>query len=371
MEATVMTASHIVPPSKIQSELYNLWESLENKNKVKASLFNLIFYTKKSPRDEYIRRIAQKIIEKFPARIFFISSDPTITEGPVKTAVSIMSAEQGEYDITCDFIEVLVGPSFEEQVPFIILPHIIPDLPIFLVWAEDPLLDSPLRQQLQKFATRLIFDSETAKDLPGFAKAILKIKAESNCEIADLNWARLESWRDLLVAVFNDPSHLSKLRKIHTLRISYNAQETPFFCHTRIQSIYLQSWLACRLQWTLEGSSVKKEVLHFNYVNSAKQKISVMIEPQRHANLPPGLIVSLELSDGQQENFHFERSLSLPNQISCSYSSSSACSLPTKFLIAKGESGQSLVKEICHKGTSNHYLEIVNLLSMMEPLSLC
>lgn len=366
-----MTASHIVPPSKIQSELNNMWSSLENKNKMRASLFNLIFYSKKSPRDEYTRKIAQKIIEKFPARIFFISSDPDGKDQPVKTAVSIMSAEQGEFEITCDFIEVAVTKKTEDQVPFIILPHIIPDLPIFLVWAEDPAENTPLLQELQKFATRLIFDSETAEDLPGFARSILKMKTDSNCEIADLNWARLESWRDLLSAVFKEPVNLNKLKKIHSLTITYNSQETPFFCHTRIQSIYLQAWLACRLQWTLEKSDVKKDSINFSYSNMAKEKISVNIKSERHAKLPPGLIISLELSDGKDEHFQFERSLETPNQISCEYSTSSSCSLPTKFLIAKGESGQSLVKEICHKGTSNHYLQIITLLSKMEPFTLC
>ena len=293
-----MTASHIVPPSKIQAELNSMWSSLDNKNKMRASLFNLIFYSKKSSRDEYTRKIAQKIIEKFPARIFFISSDPETNDSPVKTAVSIMSAEQGEFEITCDFIEVAVTKETENQVPFIILPHIIPDLPIFLVWAEDPTHNTPLLQELQKFATRLIFDSETAEDLPGFAKSILKMKTDSNCEIADLNWARLESWRDLLSAVFKEPANLNKLRKIRSLKITYNAHETPFFCHTRIQSIYLQSWLACRLQWTLEKSDVKNDIMNFSYLNMAKEKISVTIQSQRYAQLPPGLIISLELSRG-------------------------------------------------------------------------
>ncbi|MCX6989577.1 MAG: glucose-6-phosphate dehydrogenase assembly protein OpcA [Chlamydiae bacterium] len=366
-----MTASRIVPPSKIQSELNVLWSSLENKNKMRASLFNLIFYSKKSPRDEYIRRIAQKIIEKFPARIFFISSETGDNNNPVRTAVSIMSAEQGEFDVTCDFIEVSATDQTENQVPFIILPHIIADLPIFLVWAEDPTVQTPLRRELEKFATRLIFDSETAKDLPAFAKSILKSKIDSNCEIADLNWARLESWRDLLTAIFNEPKNLSTLKKVKKLHISYNAQETPFFCHTKIQSIYLQAWLACRLQWSFVNSTLKEGALNFTYTDAAKQPVEVTISSQREASLPPGLIISLDLSDGDEDFCHFARTIETPNEISYSYSTRSECSLPTKFLIAKGESGQSLVKEICHKGTSHHYLEIVTLLATMEPFSLC
>ncbi|NDD58106.1 MAG: hypothetical protein EBZ47_02480 [Chlamydiae bacterium] len=366
-----MTESHIVPPSKIKAELNNLWENLENKNKMRASLFNLIFYSNKSPRDEYIRKITQKIIEKFPARIFFISSDITSKENSIKTAVSIMSAEQGEFDVTCDVIEVSTTAATENQVPFIILPHIVPDLPIFLLWGEDPSSSSPLLQELEKFATRVIFDSETAKDLNIFAKSILSIQDKSKCEIADLNWARLESWRDFLSAFFKDNQLFNQLKKTHQLIIKYNAQQTPFFCHTHIQSIYLQAWLATRLHFSFIKSSHQNESISFSYQNVSKESVSVDIVSERHATLPPGLILSVELSNGDNEKFIFERSVDMPNQISCSYSSETVCKMPLKFLIAKGESGQSLVKEICHKGTSNHYLDILNLLSSMEPSGLC
>ena len=37
----------IVSPSEINAELNKIWESLEGSNKMRASLFNLIFFTKK------------------------------------------------------------------------------------------------------------------------------------------------------------------------------------------------------------------------------------------------------------------------------------------------------------------------------------
>jgi glucose-6-phosphate dehydrogenase assembly protein OpcA len=366
-----MTASHIVTASSIQKELNILWDSLENKNKMRASLFNLIFYSRSSPRDEYIRKITQKIIEKFPARIFFITSEDSSEKMAVKTAVSIMSAEQGEYDVTSDFIEVSTTRASELDVPFIILPHIIPDLPIFVVWAEDPSSQSPLREALEQIATRFIFDSETTQDLQLFAKSILSIKEHSRCEIADLNWARLESWRDLLTSVFNDDSLLAKLKKVHNLHIEYNAQQTPFFCHTKIQSIYLQAWLASRLEWKIKTSKAVGEALEITYETEGKEPIIVRITAKKQTTLPPGLILSVSIEDGEKDHFLFQRSAESQNQITCTYSSKMECALPTKFLIAKGESGQSLVREICHKGTSQHYLEIITLLSQMESCSLC
>lgn len=365
-----MSASHIIPPSQIQIELDSLWNSLENKNKMRASLFNLIFYTKKTPRDEYIRKIAHKLIEKFPARIFFISSEAQASTDYLKTAVAVMSTEQGEYDITCDFIEISVGGKGEQRVPFIILPHIIPDLPVFLVWAEDPTLDNPLCLQLQKFATRIIFDSETTEDLTKFSQAASRILQSSQCEIADLNWARLESWRDLICDTFADPDRLEQLKQTESMTITFNAQETPFFCHTKIQSIYLQAWLASRLKWIPKtvDSTASSHCFHYEFEG---REIKAIIQNERYSSLPPGLILSLDLQTKGKDRFIFKRDLQNSHQISLEYSNNQACKLPTKFMIAKGESGQSLIKEICHKGTSQHYLEVLDLISKWNKPSLC
>ena len=47
------------------------------------------------------------------------------------------------------------------------------------------------------------------------------------------------------------------------------------------------------------------------------------------------------------------------------------CDLPSHYVFTKAESGQSLVKEICHRGTSEHYLKVLNLVKKMDTLGLC
>lgn len=357
-----MTAAHIVPPSQIQEGLDALWNANDNKNKVRASLFNIIFFTKKSPRDDYVHKIALKLIEKFPARIFFISSDAKNGENSLKTAVSVMTTQQGEFGITCDLIEIQAQGEGEKQVPFILLPHIIPDLPVFLVWAEDPGCENSLCNDLKEFATRLIFDSECTEDLCRFSQAVSKIQKSTHAEIADLNWARLESWRDLLSATFSSPEKIEELQRTSSITITYNSQETPFFCHTKIQSIYLQAWLATRLKWAPDKKRSALDLARFFYEFQGNN-IEVQLLEVKNSKLPPGMILSLELKTSNEEHYLFSRNLDLPHQITLIYSTKSECKLPSQFLISKGESGQSLVKEICHKGTSEHYQEVLDMIS--------
>lgn len=86
--------TEIIPPSQIQSELTRIWDSLEGTNKMRASLFNLIFFTKKKTRSQYIRDISQKVIEKFPSRVIFITADPDAGEDYLHTRVSVLSCCQ-------------------------------------------------------------------------------------------------------------------------------------------------------------------------------------------------------------------------------------------------------------------------------------
>src|SRR5690348_993727 len=99
MEADLMTtmALRTVSPEDIQNELNRIWESLETTNVNRASLFNLIFYTQKDHRTAYIHRLAQKVIEKFPSRVIFVSIDKKSTQDFLKTEVSILTSSKGEF----------------------------------------------------------------------------------------------------------------------------------------------------------------------------------------------------------------------------------------------------------------------------------
>ncbi len=347
-----MTTTQIVSPANIQSALDDLWNAKDNKNKMRASLFNLIFCVTQSPREEYIRKIAHKLVEKFPSRVFLLSLDPSSTT-PLQTSVSVISTKQGEFDITCDFIEISASQKDEGKIPFLLLPNIVPDLPVFFVCSEDPSRSSALCDALQEFATRIIFDSESAEDLQIFAKTVLEKKKIFGGEVADLNWARLETWRSLVTSTFANQEAIDKFQQATNLTITYNAQETPSFCHTSIQSIYLQAWIASCLKW--------QKIENLTY-RAKDHIVTIKLKEIKDPLLPPGMIISLDIEIADKERFFFFRKKESPNQISFEHSTSAECSIPIRLQISKGESGQSLVKEICQKGTSQHYIETLELI---------
>jgi hypothetical protein len=371
MEAGIMTTimPQPVSPSEIQSKLSKIWESLEGANKIRASLFNLIFFSQKTVRENYLHKIAQKVIEKFPSRLIFVTLDKDPSQDYLKTSVSVMPAQKGEVDVDCDYIQIEVAGTKQSRVPFLLLPHILPDLPVFFVWGEDPLTEIPLCNQLEKFASKLIFDSESTDNLPRFAQAVLQHQERSQAEIADLNWARLESWRDLMTSAFHPEERLKDLQKTKSIKITYNAHATAFFCHTKIQSIYLQSWLATQLNWKFKNVAAEKDALHFIYQRE-KGEVRITLNSEDQGKLPAGMILHVDLITDDEHHFEFSRNPEYPSQISIIHSTPKSCDRPTHYLFEKAESGHSLVKEISRKGTSLHYVKVLQAITKMEG-SLC
>lgn len=361
----------LIPPSEIQSELTRIWDSLEGTNKMRASLFNLIFFTKKKPRAEYIRVICQNVIAKFPSRVIFITADTEVAQDYLHTGVSVLPSTQGEYDIACDYIQIDVAGKYQERVPFILLPHLLPDLPIYVIWAEDPAEESPLLAQLQKLANRFIFDSEAIVDLARFAQNLLQFKTRFQCDVADLNWARMESWRDLLTSTFYTQEKLLELKKTEKINISYNAQESQFYCHTQTQAIYLQGWLGTQLDWKLIKMSSEKGKMTFFYQKNEQKSVEISLSPEWQPTMKAGTILSFDLQTEDKHHFSLARDGKLPHQVTLNYSTLKKCDRPLKYLLAKDESGQSLVKEICHKGTSRHYLNLLDHIKNRKEFSFC
>jgi glucose-6-phosphate dehydrogenase assembly protein OpcA len=350
-----MTIQQIVDPGKIEPELMRLWEGLA-KEKMRACLFNLIVFNKLSSRTDYIRGIVQKVSEKYPCRVLFISSDPESEHPYLKTAVSVV----GNGSIACDYIDIGVSGPEIERVPFLLFPHLIPDLPVSLLWTEDPSEPHPLFDPLSKLATRIIFDSESADSLLAFSQKILKLREGTGIDTADLNWARIEGWRDLIASLFHSGERLDM---IQNLQITYNSRKTESFCHLKVQSMYLLAWLSSRLKWKFKKGSKK---LEFTF---EKQKAE--IHCAEWEKLGSGTIISIDLTTSDDHLYHCARNEKQYHHVSIHVSSPEQCELPYQFVLGQTATGHSLVKEIITRGTSAHYLDMLKELSQLDKDELC
>lgn len=329
-----------VTPKEIEPKLLEIWNTLSKKDTNRASLFNLIVYTSISERSEYIEQIIEKVHETFPCRTLLVTLDERVSS--IETTVSIFTPLEEDPSIACEEIHFRFSEKELEKATFLLLPHFLPDLPIYVLWTEDPKKHPSLLQDLAKIATRVIFDSEAAEDFSHFVPTLLDLKESSSIDLGDLNWARTQGWRELLASTFQSQERLKMLEKVDQLTLSYNAVKNPFFSHLKIQSLYLVSWLSSTLEWgPLPKITLKEETF-----------------PDLHA----GAIMSLEISSQEGTSFQAVREEKMPHQVKIHLASNTSCALPVSYLLDPFTVGQSLVREIYTRGMSAHFFASLSTL---------
>jgi hypothetical protein len=365
LKSDPMSSEYIVEPSKIESQLNLIWDLLRGKGKTRASLFNLVIYTEKNSRVDYLYKVAQKLIERFPSRILFVTIDGSLPPHTLKTSVSAIASESSQSSVACDLINIVLSQDNKERAPFMLLPHLLTDLPTYLLWGDDPAKKDPISSQIEKLATRVIFDSECTEDLCDFARALLFHKTTCNRDIADLNWARTEGWRQLFAETFKNKEQLESLEKTTKIEIVYNRHPTEFFSHTKIQALYLQGWIANQMHWSFSEAKKSPEATEIIY-KKPQGLLHISLKECYETALPPGGIVQIILQTANQEVWHFERSKTFPHIVEIKYTTPLFCRVGSQFILERYESGVTLVKEIFHKGTSAHFLSLMQTLSQIN-----
>jgi len=358
-----------IKPSEIESTLVRLYEKEKKANVVKASLFTLIIFTQEGNREEYLTDLSKSLIKKFPCRIIFIKE--SIQKGDfILTEVSALKPEGNDEGFFCEFIHFNVSTSYKERISSLITPHVIPDLPIYLLFAKDPSLgDTPTSLGLDKLPLRIIFDSECVSEMSLFATYIKSLHTE-NTDVGDLNWARFSPFRDLISKVYSNKEKLRTLITCTELTISYNSHETASFHHNKIQATYFQGWLATKLSWTFQGVACDKNTVIFSYQSSYGTHKVYIKDCDKKKSLRPGGIISVVIKNAKEETslIRDDRSAHI---IKICHSCESTCQIPLLYQVSKEGTGSSIVHEIYSQGTSKDFLAVIELLSTWKTGVIC
>jgi glucose-6-phosphate dehydrogenase assembly protein OpcA len=122
--------------------------------------------------------------------------------------------------ICCEQVEITASDAALADLPLVLLPLVVPDLPV-IVWCRSArLLQMPEFRQISGMATKVVMDSA------GFADtaAVMGWMADATGKglmIGDLSWTRLTRWREMLSHVFENRDYLAKLPRISEVRVEF------------------------------------------------------------------------------------------------------------------------------------------------------
>lgn len=325
----------------------------------KPSLFNLVVYTHEPRRAAYYEDIVRMVTSQFPSRVIFIRVEEQAKTPYLKINIPPNETESLQND------QILIDVAGEDinRVGSIILPNLIPDLPLYLLWSQDPSKEKNILPYLQKYATKLIMDSQCCADIQSSSRSILSYAKSAQKEITDMDWASIRSWREIVAESLNSQERIDKLNSCKEIRILYNNRSSDITLHPETQAFYLQAWLASQMNWKF----IKSEKMNSHFVltyQSLSNQVQIKLEGEDRHQLPPEEILLFEATN--EENFLCSLTRTTSDQVLVHFNTIDRCELPYTLHYTNILSGRNFMKEIFYKKTSSQYFNMLELISNMK-----
>ncbi len=327
-----------------------------------ACLFNLIVYANHPDQMASSKALMEMVTERFPCRIIFIQREESV--GPLlQVRGCVYSTTQGALP---DYEEIRISVSCcnLDRVPYVVLPYLLSDLPVFLVWGQDPALEKTVLPSLLHMGDRLIIDSESTENLSRFSQQILKLHKRESLDIVDLNWARISGWREVFRKVFDSPERRQKLAHANRILIHYNQLENAVKAGTQTQALYLQAWLADRFGWHLQNISKNGDQSLASY-RHASGELLVSLVPGAEPGRWPGVLLGAEVQGPNRSHFSMKH-LPESRQLMVHISSPEACELPFTLLVPGVRRSYPFLKELFYAPGSPQYFTMLHLLAKQD-----
>lgn len=358
----------------IEKEFARLRKNAEESKQMIACLFTLVIFAHEPKRSASLKDLIDNIIAKFPCRLIFIEADLDSNKKYFDVQVStVMSGYvQSKSTIACDQILIRTSKDQLFRVPYLIIPHLEPDLPVFLLWGQNPFEENEIFPMLRSYASRVIFDSECSDNLNLFCKEMLTGADSLGIDIMDINWALISNWRDMLQQLFSGPEMIKQLRECQSLVITYNDKQENGSAdgklgrlrYPEIRAIYLQGWLASCLGWQFRAIETDQSSTILTYFGQCSPVI-VTISPQSNPKLPLGAITSIQLMTKDGTSFDIQRKEHL-SQVLIHTSNKRECLLPYTLPLPSAHRGMNFMKEIFYNPSGESYQNMLSAISHID-----
>ena len=237
-----MTAT--VHPDHILKELAKLWVSMGTQDSPEASAgvlracaMTLVVLADGDEDPVEVGETVAQLMREHPSRAIVVRLyDSADTQLEAKVLAQCWLPFGSRKQICCEQVEITAAEASLGDVARVVAPLTVADLPL-IVWNRIPgLLDRSGFVELAKTADKLVVDTSTFPEAGPALKKIAEL-ADSGVPVADLAWARLTRWRELIAQIFENPAYLAALPQLRSATILFGGREAP------AAALYLRAWL--------------------------------------------------------------------------------------------------------------------------------
>jgi len=217
-----------VAPERLLKELSALWVSYGKEGEagntagvLRACSLTLVVLAESSDDAAALGETIAALMPEHPARAIVIRLTGA---GPRALADQVQQQcwkpfGQGK-QICCEQIEITASDAALADLPSVLLPLAVPDLPA-IVWCRSPRLVKIAEfNEIARMATRVVVDSAAFPDMHDAIQWMAQA-VRDGLVIGDLSWTRQTRWREMLSHVFDNREYLAKLAAIERVRVEF------------------------------------------------------------------------------------------------------------------------------------------------------
>jgi glucose-6-phosphate dehydrogenase assembly protein OpcA len=236
--------SATVAPDSILKELAALWTQEGKQGDagvLRACSMTLVVIAEAADDASALGETIAALMPEHPARTILIR-----LQGEGERALSQRVYQQcwkpfgQRQQICCEQIEITASDAALADLPSVILPLAVPDLPVILWCRSARLVRRPEFGEIAGMATKMVIDSAAAGVTNKDATDAMVCMADAVSRggiLADLAWTRLTRWRETLARVFENRDTLARLPEVNSVQVRFGpSYETAAW--------YLAAWAA-------------------------------------------------------------------------------------------------------------------------------
>jgi glucose-6-phosphate dehydrogenase assembly protein OpcA len=302
----------------------------------RTSVLTLVAYALDADAARRAGETIAALPEYHPSRSIVVLAQPSDDEPAIDARLSAHChiAPGLEGQVCFEDVELTVGGRAARHLHSVVLPLLVPDLPVYSWWSGDLLGDLHILDEVLDASDRFIVDSTRFSDARLGLPCLASLAQRTATAVSDLNWARLDPWRQLIAQFFDSPGLRPYLDSLTAVDIEHVAGSAA-------QASLLTGWLAARLGWQPEGADNEAYRLR-----SAAGSVRVSLRARPSPDGEPGSLLAVRLAasrSGSEATFSIRRSE--PQQVTIKIEAPEA-TLERSVRLAGGSEPEMLAREL-------------------------
>ena len=210
--------SSTIAPEKILRELAEMWTELAasangDDGALRACSLTLVTLAEENEDFSALGETLAALIPEYPARNLVVrltgAGERSLSERVYSQCWMPFGQKR---KVCCEQVEITASDTALADLPSVILPLTVADLPVIL-WCRSPrIVGMPEFGAIAAMASRVILDGDALGHIPN--------PAPGGTRIGDLAWTRLTPWRATLSQIFENRQQLAELPHVSRVIIT-------------------------------------------------------------------------------------------------------------------------------------------------------